>query len=219
MSTRVWRFAKVKARRHLNTNRLMNRLTARLCAFTALAGLLFTIPEARAEVSTTGKGIVGCGLLGAEVVVIGEAIAGLDEEWLYWAGAGIGAVGGATGGYFLEPSMSPQTSVLLLMGGMALSIPALIVSLDATRRHWPDAPPAEPYRELPSNPPDPGAGRELVFQPLPLDATPVFALSSAGLRWGIPSVYLNDTYTRWERWAFALPQSTDYTVPVLNARF
>jgi hypothetical protein len=197
----------------------MHRLTAPLCVFIALTGLVSNSREAAAQVSTTGKGIVGCGLLGAEVVVIGEAVAGLDEEWLYWAGAGIGAVGGATGGYFLEPSMSPQTSVLVLMGGMALSIPALIVSLDATRRHWPDAPPAEPNRELPPNPPDPGSGRELVFQPLPIDATPVVGWSPEGVQWAIPSVHLSDTYTRWERWAFALPPSTDYTVPVLNARF
>ncbi len=197
----------------------MNTFSARLWVTAAVAALSLHGREVAAqEVTSSGKGTVGCGLLGAELVVIGEAIVGVDEEWLYWTGAGVGAIGGATAGYFLEPQMSPQTSVLLLMGGMALSIPALIVSLDATRRHWPDAPPPDQYRE-PSNPPDPGSARELVRLQKPVDADALLQWSASGMIWNVPSVYLTDTYTRWERWAFALPQSTDYEFSLLNAHF
>jgi hypothetical protein len=195
----------------------MNKLGIQICALAVAVGYLAPDPALAEGVSTTGKGIVGGALLGAEVVVIGEAIAGLDEEWLYYAGAGLGAVGGATGGYFLESSMSPKVSVLVLMAGMALSIPALIVGMDATRRHWPEVDQPERPNDLPSDPPDPAASPELVWQPMPANALVLW--SPTGLHVAVPDVYLTETYTQWERWAFALPQNTNYCVPILAARF
>lgn len=197
----------------------MNKLGLQIGALAISLSSLAAQPAFAQGVSTTGKGIVGGGLLGAEVVVIGEAIAGLDQEWLYYAGAGLGAVGGATGGYFLESSMSPKVSVLVLMAGMALSIPALIVGMDATRRHWPEVDAPERSRDLPSDPPDPTAGPELVWERMPSDAGALVSWSPAGLRVAVPDVYLTETYTPWERWAFALPQNTNYRVPLLAARF
>jgi hypothetical protein len=198
----------------------MKNLGVQIVAF-AVGVTCLTLPdEVRAEgVSTTGKGIVGGGLLGAELVVIGEAIAGVDQEWLYYAGAGVGAVGGATGGYFLESYISPKVSVLMLMGGMALSIPAMIVGMDATRRHWPEVDQPEPSRDLPSEPPDPTAGPELAFEPLPLRAGALVRWSEDGFGVALPDVYLTETYTPWERWAFALPRDTNVQVPLLAAHF
>jgi hypothetical protein len=170
------------------------------------------------EVSKSGKGVIGCALLGSELVVIGEAIAGVNQSWLYWTGAGVGLVGGAIGGYYLEPHMTPQTAVLSLMGGMALSIPALIVALDASRRHWPDAEPREPDPE-PSNPPDPGARRELVLLPFHENSSALLRWSSTGIAVQVPDVYLTDTFTTRDRWAFVLPAATSYQVPLLQALF
>lgn len=197
----------------------MTNTGVRIWACLAFASAVLATPEAHAEtVSTTGKGLVGGGLLGAEVVVISEALIGLDQEWMYWAGAGVGAAGGAVGGYFLESSMSPQVSVVVLMGGMALAIPALVISLDATRRHWPDAPAPQGPRELPSNPPDPGSRPELVFD-IPSGARGVVDWSPEGLAWALPDVYLTNTYTPVEQWTYGLPQQTKYQVPLLSARF
>lgn len=198
----------------------MNKLGFQIGALAFAVATVVTVDSARAQgVSTTGKGIVGGGLLGAEVVVIGEAIAGVDEEWLYYAGAGLGAVGGATGGYFLESAMSPRVSVLVLMAGMALSIPALIIGMDATRRHWPEVEQPERSRDLPSNPPDPSASPELVWAPLPINSGALVQWSPTGLHMAVPDVYLTETYTEGEQWAFALPRNTNYRVPILNARF
>ncbi len=198
----------------------MKKLSVRIVASALAVACLATGHDARAQgVSTTGKGMVGGGLLGAELVVIGEAIAGIDQEWMYYAGAGVGAVGGATGGYFLESAMSPKVSVLMLMAGMALSIPAMIVGMDATRRHWPEVDQPEPSRDLPSEPPDPAAGPELVWEPLPTDASGLVQWSAAGVGVSLPDVYLTETYTQWERWAFALPRDTNVRLPVLTARF
>lgn len=201
----------------------MPRLSVRRSSVSGVAALtaalaLYSGDGSAQEVSKSGKGVVGCALLGAELVVIGEAIAGVNQSWLYWTGAGVGLVGGGIGGYFWEPHMTPQTAVLSLMGGMALSIPALIVSLDASRRHWPDAEPREPYTE-PSNPPDPGARRELVFLPFHEKSTAMVRWSNAGIVVQMPDVYLSDTFTTHDRWAFALPAAVSYQVPLLNARF
>lgn len=199
---------------------LMNKF--RLLPFVAaVVGASSVAPQsvAHAEgVSSSGKAIVGGGLLGAELVVIGEAIVGLEQEWMYYAGAGLGAVGGATGGYFLEPSLSPRLSVGMLMAGMALSIPALIIGMDATRRHWPEVDHPERSRDLPSDPPDPASGPELVRGPLPAGVALV-QWTPNGVRWAVPDVYLTETYTPLERWVFALPQSTNYQIPVVSARF
>lgn len=102
-----------------------------VATFTAMAR------DARAEgpnVSPDGKGIVGGGLLGAEVVTITEALAGVRAGWAYGVGALVGAAGGATGGFFVEQASSDgRAPVYMLVGGLALIIPAVVLSLNATR--------------------------------------------------------------------------------------
>jgi len=126
--------------------------TAALFGLTAIA-----VPqrEARADdVSPTGKGMVGGGLLGAEVVTMVESIAGVKSPWAYIIGGVVGAGGGAVGGYFVEQNSSDgRAPMYMLAGGLALVIPAIVLTLNATR--WqpeagatedvnPAGPPAEP---------------------------------------------------------------------------
>lgn len=86
------------------------------------------------EVSPTGKGVVGGAFLGAEVVIFVEAIAGVRSGTAYLLGAGGGAVAGGVGGYFIEQSASDgRVPAYMLAGGLALIIPALVVTLDQTR--------------------------------------------------------------------------------------
>jgi hypothetical protein len=115
------------------------RLSSRIRAFAvaALAGtVLVGVPStAHAEdVAPTGKGIVGGAFLGGEVVVFVEAIAGVRSGAAYLLGAGAGAVAGGVGGYFVEQAVSDgRVPAYMLAGGLALIIPALVVSLDQTR--------------------------------------------------------------------------------------
>jgi hypothetical protein len=104
---------------------------AALCS-AAFGVILGSFGVGQAAPDATGKGIAGGALLGAELTIFGEAIAGLERPWLYWIGASAGAVGGGLGGYYVESSGAPSSSYYLLAGGMALSIPAMIVYLDAT---------------------------------------------------------------------------------------
>jgi len=102
-----------------------------------------------------GKGTVGGALLGAEAVMLTEAIIGVKPAWAYVVGGVAGAAGGGFGGYFAEERTTAKLSLYLLAGGMALVIPTTIVVLDRTAYEPPveftqDAPPEdEPLAEPP----------------------------------------------------------------------
>ncbi len=86
------------------------------------------------EVTPTAKGIVGTALLGGELVVFAEAIFGVQSGTAYLLGAAGGAVAGGVGGYFIEQAVDDgRIPAYLLAGGLALTIPAIVVALDATR--------------------------------------------------------------------------------------
>jgi hypothetical protein len=85
------------------------------------------------EVESGYKGVIGMGVLGAELGFVVPALAGLDETWSFIVFPVIGAAGGAIGGYFLlEQPHNVELSVGSLMLGMALIIPSMVVTLAAT---------------------------------------------------------------------------------------
>jgi hypothetical protein len=98
------------------------------------------------EVPATGKGMVGCGLLGAEAVVITEAAVGVRPAWAYLVGGLAGAGAGVFVGWEVEQNASSQAAVYLLAGGMALIIPATVATLQATSYQ----PPADYTEDRPS---------------------------------------------------------------------
>jgi hypothetical protein len=104
-------------------------------AVVGVAALVAPLREARADnVSPSGKGIAGGALLGAEAVTIVESLVGVHSGWAYVIGAVVGAGGGAAGGYAVEQgSSNGQVPMYMLAGGLALVIPAVVLTLDATR--------------------------------------------------------------------------------------
>jgi hypothetical protein len=122
-----------------------------------LAILTLAPLSAHAEdaVSTTGKGIIGGGLLGAELVLATEAAFKVQPGWAYLVGGVGGAAAGSVGGYFIEQDASPKTTMLMLAGGMALVIPTTVAVLSATAYEPPAsytqdrAPADEPIAEPP----------------------------------------------------------------------
>ncbi|HEY3498702.1 MAG TPA: hypothetical protein VGK73_28620, partial [Polyangiaceae bacterium] len=139
----------------------------KVCRFAALAPIALAVvlapAHARAEVgkneaSAKGKGIVGGGLLGAELVLAIEAAADVQSPWAYLGGGLAGAAAGAVGGYFVEKdATSARASMLLLAGGLTLAIPTTVAVLAATAYEPPadylqDTPPAD---EPVANPPQP----------------------------------------------------------------
>ncbi|MBL8602259.1 MAG: hypothetical protein JNK72_10095 [Myxococcales bacterium] len=93
-------------------------------------------------VEPTAKGIVGCGLLGGEAVMLIEAAAGVRPGWAYILGGVLGAGAGAAGGYFLEQAAvgdNTLTGVAVgsLVLGLGLSIPT-VVAVTSARRYDPE---------------------------------------------------------------------------------
>ncbi len=145
------------------------------------------------EVSTTGKGIVGGALLGAEVVLATEAAFKVKPAWAYLVGGVGGAAAGGIGGYFIEQDANPKTTMLMLAGGMALVIPTTVLVLSATAYEPPasytqdrapsDEPVAEPPR--PTGTPDTApptnaspSGTEVTAPPAPATPAPTPAPTS-----------------------------------------
>jgi hypothetical protein len=80
------------------------------------------------------KGIVGLGLIGAELGFVLPAVTGLHETWAFIVFPLAGAAGGGVAGYFLleKGEGHPELAVASLATGMALFIPAMLVTLSAT---------------------------------------------------------------------------------------
>ncbi|MCA9590331.1 MAG: hypothetical protein KC657_33740, partial [Myxococcales bacterium] len=110
--------------------------------------------EAQAEeLPPTAKGIAGGALLGGEAVVITESLLNVKSTAAYLIGGGLGAAAGGVGGYFVEQAVDDgRVPVYMLAGGLALLIPAVVLTLNATRymptegaiEDRPVGPPADP---------------------------------------------------------------------------
>jgi hypothetical protein len=93
------------------------------------------------KVEADYKGAVGLGLVGAELGAVIPALAGVDATWAYIVFPAVGAAGGAVAGYFaIDNAGHAELSVAALTVGMALVIPALVVTLWATAYDPDDSP-------------------------------------------------------------------------------
>ena len=199
-----------------------------LCGVTAIT---VTAGDARAdEISPTGKGITGGGLLGAEVVTMVEGVAGVRSGWAYWVGAVVGAGGGAVGGWAVEQAVNGDGTVpmAMLAGGLALIIPALVVSLDATRFR-PDEGATEDHPPAMGPTADPGAaGGSVVGTPPPApppSSAPGTApqslldVNTGDLRVGVPVPNVRPVFSLTEQRQYGLRAETEVRMPVLHVTF
>jgi hypothetical protein len=241
---------------------LQNRLGA-VTAATVFAATLTTSGDAGATgpVQTWGKGTAGGALLGGEVIVIPMGAAGLNKGWPYFVFGGLGMVGGAVGGYFLDKQFATGTdangnqtggpaepSMILLAGGLALVIPAVIVSLNATAYRPPDSDrnePAnnEPAKESPKpapgppppNPgaaPSPGATSSASFRyyqyhssyrahvvDMPHIPTSLLDSYAGKMGFGMPVPQLRPLYSQSELVRYGVAQGTEVQLPLFKAMF
>jgi hypothetical protein len=219
---------------------------ARTVVAAALAGILLsaTAGAARAdEVASTPKGTIGGGLLGGEVVTIVESLAGAHSPWWYGVGFVVGAGGGATGGFFIDKgSSNGEASMYLLAGGLALVIPALVLTLNATRYQGSegateDKPPVgapianpgapggsvitpdgvSPPPSAPTPPPPPAPTPPSSLLDIQMD--PRGHGGAAGLRLGVPVPDVRPMYSIREQKEYGLPQHTEVHMPLLSVTF
>jgi hypothetical protein len=204
----------------------------------ALLVLTQNAPAHADEINPTPKGIVGTGLLGGEVVMLGEAAFGVKAGWAYIIGGIVGAGGGALAGHYIETGADPKVSVYLLAGGMALIIPTTVAVLQATSYTPPEdytedkpasgAPVPEPPRPAPGAPPGgasiPARTSPLVlhyhWQPAKL-TLPIglLDLDEGAFKVAMPAVEIRPVYQLDEMQKYGLEQKHELRVPVFSATF
>ena len=85
------------------------------------------------QVTSSPKGLIGLGLIGAELGLVIPAAAGLDDTWALVTFPIVGAAGGAIAGHFLiDNNDKPKIGVAMLVTGLALVVPALVLTLSLT---------------------------------------------------------------------------------------
>jgi hypothetical protein len=201
---------------------------------------LAPVREARADdVSPTGKGIVGGALLGAEVPTIIEGIAGVRSGWVYVISAVVGAGGGGFGGYEVEHnSTDGKAPMYMLAGGLALVIPAIVLTLNATRYQpeegatedrVPVGPAAEPgapggsivapppgVAEPPAPPPPPPPAAA----PAPPPPQSLLDIHQGTFRLGVPAVAVGPVFSAAEMRSYGMKDNpAALHMPVLHVVF
>ena len=94
-----------------------------------LLGTAATLGAERAlaqESASEGEGAVGGALLGAEVVLFTEALAGVEPLWAYVLGGGLAAAGGAYAGLVIEDNSDPDVSAWMVGAGFVLLLPTVV---------------------------------------------------------------------------------------------
>ena len=84
------------------------------------------------RVDSDGKGITGCALLGGEIGLVTLSAFKVKADWAYYTIPPVLAIGAGVGGYFIDTQVkSPELSIGLLAGGMALIIPTIVITLNS----------------------------------------------------------------------------------------
>ena len=224
----------------MSLGRHEKKLGAVAAAAVAFAMALAGSPsDARADgpVTATGKGTVGGALLGGEVVCITMGAVGVNRGWPYFVFGGLGAVGGGIGGFFVEKATAPEPSLYMLAGGMALIIPTLVVSLNATAYKPPETdqvqnepannkPVLDAPAPTPAGAPAPLTSRS-VKKPARVAARPVMPhiplsvldIYKGNVALGIPALELRPLYSSAELWKYGVSQGSEVRLPLFQTMF
>ena len=228
------------------------RLTqiAGLVALLSVAPAFTGTPQASAQcvasarcntVGADGKGILGGGILGAEIgfmipaLIVGAGARELDEWWAYVLFPLVFAGGGAVAGYFaLEAPESspgvqgfPEAAVAVFAVSMALIVPTFVGVLALTS-YSPGASEegtgatSEEDAEDDGEPPDLGDEEDAASSALrrTLAGGPGLLRYDRGqLLLGVPMVYSVDSFTQEERAHMQLGQMQDLRVPLFSGVF
>ena len=213
------------------------------CALCTLTG---TVAHAQEEtVNPTPKGIVGGALLGAEVGTIIESIAGVKSPWVYVITDIVLGAGGAVGGWEVEQhSTDGRAPVFLLAGGLGLIIPAVVLTLNATRYTASENASEDhaPTNGPPANPANPGGGSIVAppsSPPPPLQSAPaptgptsdrtqapsnalhlsLLDVSGAGMHLGLPVPEIRPVYSASELRQYGFAQQTEVRMPLVKIVF
>jgi hypothetical protein len=191
-------------------NAKRTRMTAAAVAI-GMASFVMSEQPARAEgpVTASGKGIAGMAIIGGSATAMTMGIIGVDKRWAYLVFPPAVAIGAGIGGYFMEDAAPVEVSTYLLGAGMALIIPTIIVSLNATVYKVPDEYPNDPSKKTPAAEP-PRTG----YIPHSL-----VDLNRGSLAVGLPPLQVRNAFTTDEMAKFGVAQAREVHVPLFHASF
>lgn len=195
------------------------------------------------QVGADGKGILGGGILGAEIgfmvnaLIVNAGVHELDEWWAWILFPAIGAAGGAIGGYYAleDPNMQqgfPEVAVAVFAISMALIVPTFVGVLALTAYNpGPDTgggtgatgdedasgDEAAPSDETPAAEPDSTSqsARERILAGGP----GLLRFDGGRVLLGIPMITSAPSYTAEERAHMPLPRMADVRIPVVSGAF
>lgn len=197
-----------------------NRLVAAAIAL-GMASFVMAERPAHAEgpVTGTGKGIAGLAIIGGSVTATTMGLVGVEKRWAYLVFPPLVAIGGGIGGYFMEGAAPVEVSTYILGAGMALIIPTIIVSLNATVYKVPDDYVNDPSKKTPAaEPPRAGARRHDSIRTAIVPRSLV-DLNRGSLAFGLPPVQVRNTFTTDDMAKFGVAQAREVHVPLFHASF
>lgn len=200
------------------------------------------------RVGADGKGLLGGGILGAEIGFITTALivnAGareLDEWWAWILFPAIGAAGGAVAGYFglEDPGHTdatgavqrgfPEAAVAVFAISMALIVPTFVGVLALTAYNpGPDTgggsgatgdEDSDEDDEVDDTPSaEPDGGSQSAIDRVLAGGPGALRFDRGRVLLGIPMVSTADSYTAEERARMQLPFSADLRVPIVSGTF
>jgi len=207
--------------------------TAVLAASLAAASLVASPSEAAAQagepeqVNSNAKGIIGLGLIGAELGFVIPAAAGLHETWSFIVFPVVGAVGGGLAGHYLiEENNQTEVAVAMLAVGLALVVPATVLTVKFSSYDPSRDQPPPPEASADGGQARAGVRRTYVSAP-PLRLRPgdlvarsgMLRLRSEGLALGVPGVSLRANLDRREADLFGVDRTLAVHVPFLSGSF
>lgn len=216
-----------------------NQLTALAAATAFSLAITAGTNDARADgpVTPTGKGIAGGALLGGEVVCIPMGAAGVSRAWPYLVFCPLGAVAGGVGGYFVEQTGVAEPSLYMLAGGLALIIPTLVVTINATAYKPPEvdrtdqtliqepaatppAPAGQPGAPPPTSKRDAKPRQHVAKGPvvphIPMSFVDVY---HGRISLGLPALEIKPLYSQKELTQYGVTQGNEVKVPIFKAMF
>lgn len=194
-----------------------------LAAIAATIALTPATAWAEGPVTSRPKGMIGGGLLGAELALITTAIIDPDPWWPYLVFGLVGAGGGVAGGWAVEEASvdgdtdTAEPSLYMLAGGMALVVPTLVAVLNATAYEPEEEEVQDDGDELPGEDVpgvDVEGGVELETGLLQIDA-----FGKTRVRMGVPAVSVGPRFTPVEIATYGVAQATQVHVPVVSGSF
>ncbi len=180
------------------------------------------------QIDASPKGLIGFGLIGAELGLTIPALAGLDETWSLIIFPVVGAAGGAIAGHYaIDNRGNEKAAVATLMVGLALVVPSIVITVAATAYDPEDdfeeddggggeaseAPPEEAAE------PEPEAELERRRQLATRGGTGMVRVHDGGVSLSLPGLTVGQVYTAQELARYGGEQATEVQLSLFSGNF